>query len=275
MINKCFLEITNICNLNCIFCPKNERPKRRMTEQEFDLLTDKLQGQVRFLYFHLMGEPVLHPLLPTFIAKARAKGFIPIVTTNGTLLTDESPLLEGLPYKMQISLHSHEGNGRKDLETYIRRVLTFSLKAAERGCIVILRLWNQGGYEEENALINELLTHYCPQPWEDRYDGYKLKDNLYLENDTYFEWPTDEHERYDEQDIFCYGLRNQIGILVDGTVVPCCMDHEGALALGNLHTASLSHILSSPRARAIFDGFTHHRAVEPLCQKCGFVRRRL
>lgn len=275
MINKCFLEITNICNLNCVFCPKNGRKKQFMSLADFDSLTDRLKGEIRFLYFHLMGEPMLHPELPQFIALAKEKGFIPILTTNGTLLKDATQLIEAVPYKIQISVHSQEGNGKSNLEEYIDEVMAFSMASAEKGTIVVLRLWNQGGYEKENDKIVKLLEKYCPQPWSERYDGYRLVKNLYLENNTMFEWPEDDKEDYDDQNIFCYGLRDQIGVLVDGSVVPCCMDHDGELTLGNLHEKSLKEILESERAMRIFDGFSHHEAVESLCRKCGFVRRRI
>ena len=109
-----------------------------------------------------------------------------------------------------------------------------------------------------------------PRPWTERHDGWRLADNLYIENDNMFEWPDLQHAIYDEQEVFCYALRNQIGVLVDGTVVPCCLDHNGDIALGNLFRQSLADILASPRARALYDGFTSHTAVESLCQRCGY-----
>ena len=72
---------------------------------------------------------------------------------------------------------------------------------------------------------------------------------------------------------FCYGLRDQIGVLVDGTVVPCCLDAEGSIALGNLLTQSLEDILNAPRATALRAGFDNRTAVEPLCRRCGYARR--
>ena len=107
MITRCYLEITNICNLDCIFCPKTKRAKHSLTSDEFEVLTDRLKDEVRFLYFHLMGEPLLHPHLPEFIVRAREKGFIPIITTNGTLLGKAEEVIKAKPHKMQISLHSH------------------------------------------------------------------------------------------------------------------------------------------------------------------------
>ena len=146
MITRCYLEITNVCNLNCVFCPKTTREKHTLTLEEFDTLTNRLKGEVKFLYFHLMGEPFLHPQLPQFVLMAKQKGFVPVLTTNGTLLNKRTDMLDALPHKLQISLHSHEGNGKANLQEYIDEVMTFAKEAAHRGCVIVLRLWNEGGH---------------------------------------------------------------------------------------------------------------------------------
>lgn len=271
MITRCYLEITNICNLDCMFCPKTGRARRTLTLAEFDRLTDRLLGQIKFLYFHLMGEPLLHAHLPEFIVMAREKGFIPVLTTNGTLLPRAQAVIDALPHKVQISLHAHEGNGLDDLEQYVSGVMGFAKEAASRGVIIVLRLWNQGGYDSANGRLMDVMAEHLPRPWTERYDGWRLADNLYLEFDNMFEWPDSERDEYAQQESFCYALRNQIGVLVDGTVVPCCLDHNGDIALGNLFDQPLEEILTSPRAKAIYDGFTRHEAVEPLCRRCGYA----
>lgn len=271
MITRCYLEITNICNLNCLFCPKTVRSKRTMSPEEFDLLTDKLRGKIKFLYFHLMGEPLLHPHLPQFIAVAREKGFVPVITTNGTLLSRAEALIDAQPHKIQISLHSHEGNGKDNPAQYLDEVMRFTKIAAEHGVVVVLRLWNRGGYESQNDEILDIISGYLPRPWDSRYYGWRIAESVYIEFDGMFEWPDSEREEYASQESFCYALRNQVGVLVDGTVVPCCLDHDGDIALGNLFHQSLDEILSSPRACAIYDGFTRHEAVEPLCRRCGYA----
>ena len=271
MITRCYLEITNICNLDCLFCPKTDRNKRKLSSKEFNILTDKLIGKIQFLYFHLMGEPFLHPLLPEFISIAREKGFIPILTTNGTLLRHAQSVIDAKVHKIQISLHSHEGNGKENPDSYIKEVMEFTQMAASKGCIVVLRLWNQGGYEKSNEELLKLIMNYQPQPWKERHDGWKLAENIYIEFDRMFEWPDKEHEEYKQEKCFCYALRNQIGVLVDGSVVPCCLDHAGDITLGNLFLQSFEEILSSPRAKALYDGFSRHEALEPLCRRCGYA----
>ena len=271
MITRCYLEITNICNLSCKFCPKTDRAKHRMTLDEFNQLTDKLVGQVKFLYFHLMGEPFLHPQLAEFVKIARQKGFIPVLTTNGTLLPKAGEVIDARPHKIQISLHSHEGNGKENPEQYISEVMTFAQEAASKGILIVLRLWNQGGYDSTNDHILDLMAQYQPRPWESCRNGWKLADHLYIEYDRMFEWPDADHSEYEASDVFCYALRNQLGVLVDGTVVPCCLDHNGDIALGNLYHQSIDEIMASPRAKAIYDGFTKHEATEPLCRRCGYA----
>ena len=71
----------------------------------------------------------------------------------------------------------------------------------------------------------------------------------------------------------CYGLRDQVGVLSDGTVVPCCLDHNGDIRLGNIYEQPIEEILNSPRAKAMVEGFSCRKAAEELCRKCGYARR--
>ena len=87
-----------------------------------------------------------------------------------------------------------------------------------------------------------------------------------------FDWP-DLAAPDGGEGVFCHGLRDQLGILCDGSVVPCCLDHEGDITLGNLFTQSMEEILESPRAKAIYEGFSQRKAAEELCRKCGYARR--
>lgn len=267
MIDRCYIEITNTCNLDCHFCPKHQRKRRQLSAEEFDLLTDKVRGKVCFLYFHLMGEPLLHPLLPQFITMAREKGFKTVLTSNGTLLHRAMNLLDTLPHKVQLSLHSHESNARGELSSYMEEVMNFATQAAAKGTCVVLRLWNQGGMDKENELVMDYIAEYVPRPWKERPDGFRLCDNLYLEFDRKFEWPS-VNTSSAKREVFCKALLKQIGVLSDGSLVPCCLDHNGDVALGNLFHQSLEEILSSPRAQAMIEGFQHHTATEALCQNC-------
>ncbi len=276
MLDKIYLEITNVCNLNCSFCHKTERKKGFISAEEFDLLTDKLRRKARYLYFHLMGEPLLHPLLPDFIELAKAKGFIPIITTNGSLLAEKGDaLLKSIPHKISISLHAPEANPTFADENYLSSCLSFAKKAAEKGCYIALRLWNLGSGADNSAILSRLREEF-PSEWVPVRggSGERLATRIFLEWGEHFEWPDDRYAEADaDADAFCYALRDQAGILVDGTVVPCCLDADGRLALGNLFDGDLEDILSSPRARAIYDGFSCRKASEAFCRKCGYAKR--
>lgn len=271
---KVYLEISNICNLKCSFCPGTKRARKAMDLAEFSSLITKLRPWTDYLYFHLMGEPLIHPQLELFLQLAAEAGFKVILTTNGTLLRQKQAMLLRAPglHKINISLHSFEANQSNiSFEEYLSACFDFG-KAAEGRMKVSYRLWNGNGEEKLNDAILENMTRYFPKPWAWERRGTRIGEGIYLGYDDQFDWPDLDAEDCGET-IFCYGLRDQIGVLCDGTVVPCCLDHDGDLALGNLHEQSMGEILASIRATAIFDGFSRGCAVEELCRKCGYARR--
>lgn len=274
MLQKAYLEITNVCNLNCSFCPGTRRAPRFLRVEEFRLLAGKLRRHTDYLYFHLLGEPLLHPELGALLRIAGELGFACMITTNGSLLPERGELLLAAERlrKVSISLQSFEANPGGELEDYLSGCLDFARKAAEKGVFCELRLWNRGGLETLNPAIRERLEACFPLPWEKSRNGWKLAKRIWLDPGERFDWPDLDAPDRGER-CFCYGLRNQIGVLCDGTVVPCCLDHEGDIPLGNLFTQELDEILASPRARAIYEGFSQRRAVEELCRRCGYRTR--
>lgn len=271
---KVYLEISNICNLKCAFCPGTKRQKYAMDEEEFARLAQKLRPYSDYLYFHLMGEPLLHSRLERFLDIAGRLGFRVILTTNGTLLHKQQEMLLAAPalHKVNISLHAFEANDlAMPFAEYLAGCMAFG-KAAQGKCIVSYRLWNGGGQDAKNEEILASLHAAFPEPWAAVRRGQRLADGVYLEHGDKFDWP-DLSAADGGEKVFCYGLGDQIGVLCDGTVVPCCLDHEGDIPLGNLHSQSLEEILESPRAKAILEGFRQGRASEELCRKCGYARR--
>ena len=274
MLKRVYLEITNVCNLACSFCPGTKREKRFMSEQAFSALLKKLRGRTQYLYFHLMGEPLLHPSLGRYLELAAEEGFRVILTSNGTLLRDREETLLGADalYKINLSLQSFEANEGGEIENYVNQCAAFAAQAAEKGKICELRLWNRGGRESRNGEILRLLESAFPAPWEKNARSVKLSERVYLAEDDLFDWPDPAAEDRGES-CFCYALRDQVGVLVDGTLVPCCLDHDGDLALGNLFEQSLEEIMSTEKARRILNGFSQRKAVEELCRRCGYARR--
>ena len=272
---KVYLEISNICNLRCSFCPGTKRKPHVMSESEFTTIAEKLRPYTDFLYFHLMGEPLCHPELARFMEIAGGLEFKVILTTNGTLLSKHQQMLINAPalHKVNISLHAFEANDLAvPFEKYLEDCFRFSV-AAQGKKIVALRLWNHGGADRKNAEILEKLKHYFPEPWTTEKRGIRIGEKIYLEHGDKFDWPDLSVESENDR-VFCYGLRDQIGILCDGTVVPCCLDHEGDIALGNIHAEPLEQIIGSQRALNIYNGFTNRKACEALCRRCGYAQKR-
>ena len=271
---KVYLEISNVCNLNCRFCPGTKRKPKFMTEEELSALLPKLQPWTDYLYFHVMGEPLCHPKLEAFLKSAQSHGVKVILTTNGTLLHKQQSMLlasEAL-HKVNVSVHAFEANDLEiPFEEYLQQCFSFG-KAAEGKKLVVFRLWNQGGADRYNPAILSTLEAFFPKPWVQERKGIRIGNRVYLEYGEKFDWPDLSAEDLGSQ-VFCYGLQDQIGVLCDGTVVPCCLDHDGDLALGNLLDSDLESILESEKAKAIFQGFRQRFASQELCRKCGYARR--
>lgn len=273
MYNKVYVEITNICNMNCSFCHGHNRAPRQMSTQEFAIILEKLKEQTKYIYYHLMGEPLTHPLLPKFIKLATENGYNSIITTNGTLLKvrgDE--LLSAGVHKVNISVHSFENGTVEDYEQYILALADFAKKAANKGVIVIFRLWNKGFDDGKNEIAFNLLKENISGEWVENTRGIRIRDKIHIEWGERFEWP-DSNAQIKGDKHFCYALKDQFGILSDGTVVPCCLDSDGVINLGNIFSEDINAIINSKRASNIAEGFKCGKASEDLCKRCSYAQR--
>ena len=273
MYSRVYVEITNICNMNCSFCHGHSRKPGRMTPEDFSRVLNQLTGQTGYIYYHLMGEPLLHPQLPLFLQMASDRGFRSIITTNGTLLPGRGQaLIDAGIHKVSISLHSFEEGSEDAYRQYMNGIADFAEAASEAGTIVVLRLWNRGFDNGRNDLALELLHSRFQEEWTENTKGYRIRPKFFLEWGDRFAWP-DREAPLQGENVFCYGMRDHFGILCDGSVVPCCLDSDGVITLGNIFTEEISDILNSPRARAIVDGFSRRCASEELCRRCGYAQR--
>ena len=273
MYRRVYVEITNQCNASCSFCPGTVRPARRMSMEEFKLIADKLQGVTKYLYYHLMGEPLTHPLLPDMVRYATSLGYKSAITTNGKLLPKVGQsLLDAGVYKVNVSVHSFEDGTREAHIAYLNSCMDFAEMASKAGTLVVFRLWNKGYDKGRNIDTVELMRQRFTGEWTESERGIKVKDRFYLEYGERFDWP-DMTAEEQEEGVFCYGLRDHFGILCDGRVVPCCLDREGEISPGNIYEQPIEEILASPRFKAMVDGFSNRRPSEALCRRCGFAKR--
>lgn len=273
MYARVYVEITNICNMHCSFCHGHSREPKQMRPEEFAHILDQLAGQTQYIYYHLMGEPLTHPELPLFLEMAAQRGFRSVITTNGTLLQGRgAACITAGVHKVNVSLHSFEGEDDTAFIRYVRQVADFADTATGAGILICLRLWNRGHDGGRNAMAVKLLREALPGEWTENTRGYRIRDRLYLEYGDRFMWP-DKEAPVQDSTVFCYGLRDHFGILCDGTVVPCCLDSDGIIALGNIFEEDISDILASDRAKAMVRGFSCRRATEDLCRHCGYAQR--
>lgn len=272
--SRVYVEITNICNRNCSFCPGTRREARRITLPEMSHVLDQLEGLTEYIYLHVMGEPLTHPELCELIKLATSRGFKCAITTNGTLLSRRSEeLLESGVYKVNVSIHSFESGTDTEYLSYVNSCFDFADKASERGILTVLRLWNRGYDEGRNIdTLAILKERFADGEWREGERGARIKHKLHLEYGDRFEWPDVEKDVIGDQ-VFCHGLGDHFGILVDGRVVPCCLDREAAIELGNVYEGDLREILACERAERMREGFKCKSATEDLCRKCGYARR--
>lgn len=281
MYARIYVEISNVCNMNCSFCHGSKREKRQMTLGEFARVASNLKGITEHLCFHVLGEPLTHPLLPTFIDYAKNCGYKVALTTNGTLLSlRESELLSSKPYKINVSLHSFEGESRESRNAYINSCVDFAEKASREGILVVLRLWNLPAdslsASDNDKSLNEAVRDILLARYGDfeavSARGARIHHRLHLEYAERFQWPDASRDDSGEN-VFCHGLGDHFGILADGSVIPCCLDAEGDMTLGNIFEEDVRNVLKSDRAVAIAKGFEKKKAVEDLCRKCPYARR--
>lgn len=283
---KIYIETTNICNLSCNFCPKTSRKLGFMDVESFKEIITKIKGYTNYIYLHLMGEPFLNKNLESFLKIAKEANIKVNITTNGTLINSVKEVLinSDAVRQINISLHSFEANENNiNFNDYLNNILQFINEAnKETEIICSLRLWNIDTEElkannnlnleiikliEENLGIDFSIKEALLEK-----RGIKLKERVYLNMAEKFNWPDSSISLISEE-VFCHGLRDQIGILLDGTVVPCCLDSEGKINLGNIFKEEFKDIINSKRARAIYDGFSQRRAAEELCKRCGYAKR--
>lgn len=278
---KIYVEITNTCNLKCDFCRGTKRPLGFLDADKFTNIAKKISPYTSHVYLHVMGEPLLHQGLDEIINAANSEGLKISITTNGTLIKKTLPVLTKNAdklYKISISLHSFEANGGVNMDEYINDCITGAKTLGELGVISVLRLWNLKGFSDsnhknkENGQILELLHRHFDGKWTKNRSGEKIGDSVYLEWGEKFDWPDYNAPLYGD-DGFCYALKDHVGILLDGTVVPCCLDGDGQIPLGNIYDEDLGAILDGDVARMMADGFKENKLIHPLCRHCGFARK--
>lgn len=290
-MKRAYIEISNACNLSCSFCPSPTITEKRqwMSQELFDAALDGLKGHVEDVYLHVLGEPLLHPLLNNFLQACEDRSLKVNITTNGLLLEScASILLEAPALRlMNVSVHSlFEIENRETAAQALERILVFVKQTMQQrpDIYMNLRLWNEDPQQApelqrwNKKIRQQIIDTLCGEsailpPFQPRTKRQLLTGRISLHMDSTFEWPADTQQMTSKTRGTCHALKTHCAILADGRIVACCLDYQGDLELGHVLNGGVDAALNSPRARAMLHGFKNRNLVEPFCQNCMFCRR--
>ena len=268
MYKKIYLEITNNCNLSCSFCSKNNRKKRYMNKEEFTYIIDKLKKHTKYLYFHVLGEPTLHPNICEFIDIA-SKYYKVNITTNGYLI-DKIKNCNNIR-QINISLQSFNSKYGKTLEEYMNSIFN-AVDVLSNNTYISYRFWINSKYNKE--LLEKINKKYNTNLKIDELkNNTTISKNVFISINNEFIWPDLNNNYYNEFGK-CYALIDHIAILVDGTIVPCCLDSKGIIKLGNIFEDNIDDLIKSDKYQNMLNGFKNNKKEELLCRKCNFLDKK-
>ena len=268
---KIYIEITNICNLNCSFCSKVNRKKESMDIDTFKNIIYKIKDYTDYVYLHVKGEPLLHPNIIELINICDKYNLKVNLTTNGILfpnLVDKLSQCKNLN-KINFSLHSEN-----NINNYCEKIFE-SVEKLPNTITVIYRLWtlkNNQLDEKSTDIVNKISKYYnlsteVVEKTKNE-NNIKIKSTIYVDKDNEFEWPNLNSQN--ESDGYCFALKTQIAMLVDGTVDPCCLDNDGIIDFGNIKEKNMEEIINSNRFQKLKQSFQQKKPCEELCKKCRF-----
>jgi len=270
---RIYIEITNNCNLNCSFCSEVLKKKRNMSLEEFEVILNKIKDYTDYIYLHVKGEPLVHKDIIEFINKANEYNLKVNLTTNGVLFNKYAKELGKCKNLNKINFSLHSENNK---DNYLEDIFD-NIKYLSTNTTVIYRLWtlkNNELDEKSTKIVDKIKEYYnLSQETVDKIkntNNIKISSTIYVDKDNEFIWPTVNNHKSDG---FCYGLSTHIAILVDGTIVPCCLDSNGVIELGNIFNDSLEDIINSNRYQNLLKSLRDRKPCEELCKSCVFKER--
>lgn len=277
MFKKIYIEITNICNLKCEFCIPCKRDLNMISISNFEEIVKKIHKYTNVVALHVKGEPLLHKNLKEILDILEKYNLQANITTNGTLIKENLEILKNAKCIKQLnfSLHSFLQNDHMS-DLYLKNI--FDCVSELKNITISYRLWNLETIKENDIndiIIKELESYYKLDNLKEKLklkNAFEINENIYINQDIEFTWPDINGKEIIEKGK-CWALRKQIAILVDGTVVPCCLDNNGDIPLGNILEEDLETILNKPLSKTIKENFGNSKITCKLCKTCGFLKR--
>lgn len=290
-MKKIYIELSDICHLACSFCPAQKGVRGVMSPAVFSQALDHALPLSNRIALHILGDPCALPNLADYLAIAHSKGAEIELVTSGAFFHKHSPqaLLSPPIYQLSISLEAGLDNAITNYASRLAPLLAYH--SQHPSCFLNLRVQDSSLYQNPQALcalLRQILPESTFTPTHNAYHSVlhhalacddihalfdekgriRLWSRAFLIKKTHFTWAG--FATMPKSRKSCHALTQQIGILSDGTIVPCCMDTQGVINLGNIAHISLQEALRSPRAQAMIAGFSQGIAIEQLCQRCGF-----
>lgn len=279
--HKVYIELTNICGLECSFCPTKTTQTHTMNLEFFENILVQLKPYTKDIAFHVFGDPLVLSNLEKYLDISLKHNFKVHITTTGFYLKnfDLNIFLHKAIKQINFSLNSYNKNEMGcELSEYLEPMFKLcDLKLSQKvHNFINFRLWNLDDKNSEDKFNSDIFNHLSKKfdidlSNIDYSKPKRLENQILIDFDKYFKWPSLKDT--DTTNGYCHGLSAQIAILANGTVVPCCLDSFGIIDLGNLHKILLKNILFSQKSLNIINGFKENIAVEELCQKCTFKNR--
>lgn len=282
---RIYIEITNVCGLRCSFCPTKELPNTTMDLNLFEKVIKEAKAFTREIACHVVGDPLTLPNLESYLDIIHQHKLKAMLTTSGYFMKKHSheTLFHPAVKQINVSLNAFNKNDTTiSFEQYMKPILNLCHEkiAQKKELFINLRMWNLDEQMSEvdfNTQLFSLLEREFRLKLDLKSLNPKEKKSLRLANkvllhfDNYFEWPSLKNPIYGHGT--CQGLASHIGILANGDVIPCCLDNEAVMKLGNIKEQALKEILLAKRATNIREGFKVHQCSEEMCLKCSYKDR--
>lgn len=257
-----------------------------MSLELFDKINNQAKNYTKELTYHIVGDPLILSNLSEYLNISSKHSLKVNLTTTANELKEKSfkTLLHPTIKQINFSINSFNANShKKTLDEYLDPIVNFCKYALtkERYFFINLRIWNLDESEsarEFNCKVFDKLNENFDvelninEIYRSKPKNIRIENKIFINFDDYFEWPNINGEVISTSG-FCYGLNSHFGILTNGDVVPCCLDKDGVINLGNIKNSSLRDILNSDKTKNIIDGFKDMILIEPLCQKCSYRER--
>jgi len=282
---RIYIELTNICGLRCSFCPTKNLPNTTMDLEFFESIVQQAKAFTNEIACHVFGDPLTLSNLRDYLEIIDKYKMKAILTTSGYFMKKQhyETLFHPAVKQINVSLNAFNKNDTSiTFEQYMKPILELCHEKVKqkKELFINLRIWNLDEKMSEKDFNSELFK-VLEETFDVRLDlkslNPKKQKNIRLDNkvllhfDNYFEWPSLNNENYGHGT--CQGLSSHVAVLASGRVVPCCLDSEGVINLGNLHEKSLHDILYETGTTEMREGFKVGKCTQELCLKCSYKDR--